>query len=118
MQADSEKTLEGAWRDLYLAALFEADSSKLPERIAVAEYAMSLRDRELWYSGSDHTHNKEKQALIGAMRALEALRTIHQCPRPVLPTSSHRVEAGKSAGTGEPNISPGRLSITGRLSFK
>ena len=118
MQADSEESIGRTWRDLYLAALFEADSSKLPERIAVAEYAMSLRDRELWYSGSDHTHNKEKQALIGAMRALEALRTIHQCPRPVLPTSSHRVEAGKSAGTGEPNISPGEVVDHGQVIFQ
>jgi hypothetical protein len=123
MQADSEKRLEGAWRDLYLAALFEADSCKLPERIAVAEYAMNLRDCELWYSGGDH--NKEKHALIGAMRALEALRNIHQCPRPMLPTSSHRVEAaldilgeaGKSAGTAEPNVSVDRM-ITGGLFCK
>jgi hypothetical protein len=91
MQAGSEKLLEKAWRDLYLAALFEADSSKLPERIAIAEYAMNLRDRELWYSGGDH--NKEKQALIGALRALEALRNIHQCPRPMLSVSNHPVEA-------------------------
>jgi hypothetical protein len=89
MQADSEKPL--TWRDLYLAALFEADSAKLPERIAKAEYAMSLRDRELWYSGGDH--DTEKRALIGAMRALEALRTIHQCRRPVPPNGSDRPEA-------------------------
>jgi hypothetical protein len=73
--------------DLYLAALFEADSSKLAERIAVAEYVMNLRERELWYSGADH--NKEKHALIGAMRALEALRNIHQCSRPMPPARSH-----------------------------
>jgi hypothetical protein len=91
MQPDSEKPLKGAWRDLYLAALFEADSGKLPERIAKAEYALGLRDRELWYSGGDH--DREKRALIGAMRALEALRTIHQCPRPVPPNSSDRAEA-------------------------
>jgi len=117
MQASSEKRLEKAWRDLYLAALFEADSSKLPMRIAIAEYAMNLRDRELWYSGGDH--KKEKQALIGALRALEALRNIHQCPHAMLPVSNHSVEAAldilgeadKSTGTKESSISVSRLSI-------
>jgi hypothetical protein len=79
MQIDAEQPGTGAWRDLYLAALFEADSAKLPERIAKAEHALTLRERELWYSGGDH--NGEKQALTSAMRALEALRNIHQCPR-------------------------------------
>ena len=80
MQADSEPTSESTWREWYLAALFETDPAKLLERIAEAEYALSLRERELWYSGSDHT--KEKLALTGAMRALETLRNIHQYPRP------------------------------------
>ena len=75
MQPGSEQSSEKAWRDLYLAALFEGDSAKLSERIAEAEYAVSLRARELWYSGGDH--HKEKHALTGAMRALEALRNIH-----------------------------------------
>lgn len=79
MRQDSEQQSEGAWRDQYLAALFEADPAKLPERIAEAEYAIGLRDRELWYSGGDHT--KEKLALTGAVRALQALRNIHQYPR-------------------------------------
>lgn len=86
MQKDPNKTSETAWRDLYLAALFEADSARLPDRIAEAECALSFRDRELWYSGGDHA--REKQALNGAMRALEALRSIHQCPRIVSPPSA------------------------------
>jgi hypothetical protein len=86
MQADPEQPVTRAWRDLYLAALFEADSAKLPERIAKAEYALTLRERELWYSGGDHSG--EKQALTGAMRALEALRNLHQYPRPAPPPRS------------------------------
>ena len=82
VRADPKKSAERAWRDLYLAALFEADLSKLPERIAEAECAPGYLDRDLWYSGSDH--DREKPALIGAMRALETLRNIHQCPRPLL----------------------------------
>jgi hypothetical protein len=85
MQPDSEELSETAWRSLYLAALFEADSSRLPGRIAEAEDAVSLRDRELWYSGAGR--EKEKLALTGAMRALEALRKIHECPRLVTPCS-------------------------------
>ncbi len=92
MQEDSTKMPERAWRELYLAALFEADSGRLPERIAEAEYALSLRDRELWYSGSDH--KGEKHALTGAMRALEALRNIHQCPRLTSSPGSHPADAG------------------------
>jgi hypothetical protein len=79
MKGDSEQFSGKPWRALYLAALFEADSAKLPERIAEAEYALNLRARELWYSGGDH--NKENQAVTGAMRALEALRNIHPGPR-------------------------------------
>ena len=79
MAKDSGLPSEEAWRDLYRAALFEADSAKLPQRITEAEYALSVRDRQLWYSGGDHT--VEKLAMTGAMRALEALRSIHQCPR-------------------------------------
>jgi hypothetical protein len=71
MLADSGQTSETAWRDLYLAAIFETDSGKLLERIAKAEYALNVRDRQLWYSGDDYAG--EKRALTGAIRALEAL---------------------------------------------
>ena len=100
MPSDAEKPAERAWRELYLAALFEADLAKLPERITEAEHALSLRDRELWYSGGDH--GSEKRALIGAMRALEALRNIHQCPRPDPPIRSQadRVSSGVSWPSG------------------
>ena len=82
MAEDQVQSSETPWRDLYLAALFEADPTKLLERIMAAEHALNLRDRQLWYSGGDHT--REKLALTGAMRALEALRNIHQYPRPAL----------------------------------
>src|SRR5438128_7748302 len=36
------------WRQLYRAALFEIEESKLPERIAEAERAVVLRARELF----------------------------------------------------------------------
>jgi hypothetical protein len=77
MQTSSDQSSERPWRNLYLAALFEADVTKLSGRIAEAEHALALRDRELWYSGGDHT--REKLALTGAKRALEALRNINRC---------------------------------------
>lgn len=78
MEANREQPAQRAWRDLYLATLFENDTAKLPERIAEAERAVVRRARELWYSDGDH--NREKNALTGAMRALEALRSTYQCP--------------------------------------
>lgn len=45
----------------------------------------------LGYSGGDHA--PEKKALTGAMRALEALRNIHQRHCPVSPPRSHHAEA-------------------------
>jgi hypothetical protein len=76
MQPNLERASESVWRSLYLAALFEADPTKMPGRIAEAEHGLNLRERELWYSGGSHT--QERLALIGARRALEALGIIHQ----------------------------------------
>jgi hypothetical protein len=96
--------MDNAWRAVYLAALFEADPAKLLERIAEAEYALNLRERELWYSGGDHA--REKLALTGAMRALEALRNIHQYarrPRPGRNPASFG-EVDRSGGSLESKI--------------
>jgi hypothetical protein len=61
------------WRQLYRAALFEIDDSKLPARIAEAEKAVVLRARELFKAAGD---NKEEiEALDHAMYALHALRS-------------------------------------------
>jgi hypothetical protein len=54
MKTDSEQSAEGAWREMYLAALFEPDPAKLLERFAVAKRALNRRERELWYSVGDH----------------------------------------------------------------
>jgi hypothetical protein len=60
------------WRELYKAALFETDRHKLPSRIAEAEKALILRERELFatYGGS----SDEGQAVDQALYALRALR--------------------------------------------
>jgi hypothetical protein len=50
----SASTAAKDWRELYLAALFEADPQKLPFRIAVAEKALLVRAREL-LATSEHS---------------------------------------------------------------
>ena len=87
MNTGSCKSLDsGAWRKLYMAALFEVDKTKLPERIAQAEKALALRARELFYAAGDST--EEGPALDDAVYALHALRNTsqtNQCMPPVVP---------------------------------
>ena len=59
-------------KDLYKAALFEVDKTRLPERMAQAEKAVVLRARELFYAAGDNI--EEGQALDDAMYTLHALR--------------------------------------------
>jgi hypothetical protein len=61
------------WKELYRAALFETDKSKLSERIAQAEWALSLRARELFHT--DKEFLRERQAVDAAAHALQALRS-------------------------------------------
>lgn len=63
----------GSWKDLYQAAIFEADLNKLPERIAEAEAALVICARELFYGvGGDAD---EGESLDDAMCILRALRS-------------------------------------------
>ena len=61
-----------SWKELYRAALYETDKSKLSERIANAEWALALRARELFHTGREHL--QERQAVDAAIYALHALR--------------------------------------------
>ena len=76
-----------AWRDLYKAALFEVDKTRLPERMAQAEKALALRARELFHIAGDNI--EEEQALDDMMYALHALRNTSQANRCI----PHRSEA-------------------------
>jgi hypothetical protein len=60
------------WRDLYKAALFETDRSKMPTRIGEAEKAIIERARQLF--GSTFDTIEEDQALDDALYALHALQ--------------------------------------------
>ena len=62
-----------SWKELYRAALFETDKSKVSERIAQAELALSLRARELFHT--DKVFFQERQAVDAATHGLQALRS-------------------------------------------
>ena len=89
MQAVSPLLDGKGWRSLYVAALFESDTVKLPERIAEAEQALVLRARELFHATGDNI--EEEEALDNAMYSLNALRGAYNCRRST--TEKHLNEA-------------------------
>ena len=61
-----------SWKELYRAALYEPDKNRVSERIAKAEWALALRARELFHTGTEYL--QERQAVDAALHALHALR--------------------------------------------
>ena len=61
------------WKDLYRAALFESNKTKIPARIADAEKRIAARARELFNSGDPDT--LERSELNVALYALLALKS-------------------------------------------
>jgi hypothetical protein len=59
------------WRDLYLLAIFEAEPTKILERIQEAESALIRREHELCI---DPQNSVEREAVINALHCLDALR--------------------------------------------
>jgi hypothetical protein len=77
MSTDISKSPDSrCWRQLYRAALFEIEQSKLPLRIAEAEKAVVLRARELFQAAGDN--GAETEAMDHAMYALHGLRSNYQ----------------------------------------
>jgi hypothetical protein len=71
-RASSPKlALDGAWTDLYMAALFERDIAKLSARIALAQYAIEAQRRRLFFGDNV----QELRSLDNAMLSLQALAT-------------------------------------------
>ena len=66
-------TISGSWKELYRAALFETNEGKLSERIALAEWALAVRARELFYT--DEEHLQERLAVDAAISSLQTLRS-------------------------------------------
>ena len=60
------------WKNLYMAALFENDKSKIPLRIKDAEAEIETRARMLF--PTSHDHAREAQALDNAFRMLQVLK--------------------------------------------
>lgn len=63
---------KGKWQALYKAAIVEADSTKLPDRIAEAQKVIVERARDLFQAGGENF--EEEQALDTAICVLHALR--------------------------------------------
>jgi hypothetical protein len=57
------------WKEIYKAALFEDDNSKIPERIADAEKALAARATELYGANDD----REQKAMENARYFLRVL---------------------------------------------
>jgi hypothetical protein len=70
---NTSSPVQNDWKDLYRAALFEPNKTKLPMRIAEAERRIAARARELFNSGNQDT--LERSALNVAIYALFALRS-------------------------------------------
>lgn len=63
------------WKEIYKAALFEDDNSKIAQRIADAERALEARSRELYGAGDDQI--REQRAMENARYFLRVLGTTH-----------------------------------------
>jgi hypothetical protein len=61
------------WHELYRAALFETDMSKLTARIEEARKALILRSRELFATSPNY--DGETEAIENALYALQALES-------------------------------------------
>ena len=69
------------WKEVYKAALFEDDTSKIPERIVEAERALAARALELF--GAEGDEIREQQAMENAMYFLRMLGSIGATPSTV-----------------------------------
>lgn len=68
----SANSPEHGWHDLYRAALFETDRTKVPGLIAEAENAILVRIKDLFTETADHI--EEDLILDDALYGLRALR--------------------------------------------
>ena len=65
-----------AWKDLYIAALMEADTARMSARITDAERVIVERARHLSNCSKDNI--QEEEAMDDALYALRALKTCLQ----------------------------------------
>jgi len=62
------------WLALYREAVFEPDRKKVKRRVALAQAAICLRARELWYGGA--TETTERRQMDAASHCLGVLHAI------------------------------------------
>ncbi len=87
-----------SWKDLYTAALFETDKSKVAGKIVEAQSAIVTRRRELMKGGGDL---RERQGLDTALLSLQALANCLELrPRfmPAVRTASLDAEKAQAKG--------------------
>jgi hypothetical protein len=76
MDARARKSvIQRDWKEVYKAALFEDDNSKIPQRIAEAERALAARALELF--GASNVEVREQQAMENARYFLRVLGNTH-----------------------------------------
>jgi hypothetical protein len=63
------------WKEVYKAALFEDDNTKIPQRIAEAENALAARALELFGASDDQV--REQKAMENARYFLRVLGSAH-----------------------------------------
>ena len=71
MSGNQSAVVRRNWRELYKAALFETDMSKLPLRIEEARRALAFRSRELFATCPNY--DNESEAIDYTLYALQAL---------------------------------------------
>ena len=64
-----------SWYESYMAALFEAEPSRLNDRISEAEKVLLARERELFSASQSQD---EQRAINVALHALRALRSCYR----------------------------------------
>jgi hypothetical protein len=85
----------GKWQALYKAAIVEADSTKLPDRIAEAKKVIVERARDLFQAGGENF--EEEQALDDAIRVLHALHGTLKSRMIALRLTCNEGKTGESA---------------------
>jgi len=92
----SSEASDPAWKNLYVAALFESDKSKMAGRIVAAQLEIATQIRKLFISGDA----EERQALDRALFSLQALRTCLSIPLPAIGRANDWRAAGHSPERG------------------
>jgi hypothetical protein len=81
----SSKKPQASWKELYIAALYENDRSRLPHRIGEAQAAIEAERKKLFFPERELCRDlcdvtQERQALDNALFSLHSLATCMAVP--------------------------------------